>query len=426
MAVLAPSHDGRAVAYGAVVAVLVPLALAAGLPALVAFAAPFGVALVLGLRRRGPEDIEASLTLDRATLLEGDEVEATLRVRCRSDLRVVVRIGTGLAITVAPDSPSVVVLAPGERTATVRLVAHDWGRHVSARLSVAARLPAGLVEWEGAAGVGDTVRVLPRPVRVRQLLDPARPRAIAGLHPSRSIGDGVDFAEIRPWAPGDRVRTINRRASARRGAPHVNRYHPDRTGDVVLLVDTFGDAASSAPTTVSRDAVARAARAAWALAQLHLAAQDRVGFLASGRVGAWLPPGGGDRARYRLLATFLDLGADVADGTTRWGLHPERLVPRDALVLAFTPLWRPQSIAPLVNLRRAGCHVGAVVIDTSDLGDAPVTAEEHLARRLWTLQLDDRCATLGEGGVPHARWPVGGEVGHAVARLRALERRSWR
>lgn len=423
---LAPRHDGRALAYGAIVVLFVPAALAGGLPALVAFAAPFGVALVLGLRLRSPQSVDATLTVARSTLLEGDEVDAVLTVRCRDDLRVLVRLATGPAVTLAEGQSPLVLLPPGVREAHVRLAAREWGRHVTARLYASARLPAGLVEWEGPAGTGDAVRVLPRPVRVRQLLDPARPRAVAGVHASRAIGDGVDLAEIRPWAPGDRVRSLNRRASARRGSPHVNRYHPDRSGDVVLLVDTFGDSASSVPSTVSREAVARAARAAWALAQLHLAAQDRVGFLASGRVGAWLPPGGGDRARYRLLATFLELGADVADGTARWGLHPERLVARDALVVAFTPLWRPQSVPPLVNLRRAGCHVAAVVVDTSDLGTAPATEAERTAQRVWGLQLEDRCAALAEGGVPTARWHAGGELGHAVARLRALERAARR
>ena len=46
---------------------------------------------------------------------------------------------------------------------------------------------------------------------------------------------------MREWAPGDRVKSINWRASARRGVLWVNEQHPERNTDVVLFLDTFTD-----------------------------------------------------------------------------------------------------------------------------------------------------------------------------------------
>ncbi len=417
-----PRHDGRVIGYATVVTIGITLAVAAGRPALAAFAAPFVVALFLGLRVRVPLDIAATSSVDHKTLLEGDEFEATITVACRADLHVTLRVVPNVGVGVAAGEHNIVTLPPGQRTAVVRHVALEWGSHHAASFIASAWLPGGLLVWQGAAGVGERVRVLPRPVRLRQLLDPSHARVIAGIHGSRAVGDGIDFAEIRPWVPGDRLRHLNRRASARRRAPHVNRFHPERAGDVVLLIDSFGDISTSTSSTLNRAVIARAARAAWALAQVHLRAHDRVGFLSYGRVGSWLPPGGGDRARYRLLSILLDLGGDVADGTTRWGTNPSRVVPTNALVVAFTPLWHAQSVATLVQLRRVGCNVAAVVVDTSDLMAPPATAKDELAVRFWNLQLIERRRALSAAGVVEVLWPAGGDVGHAIARVRQLSR----
>ena len=86
--------------------------------------------------------------------------------------------------------------------------------------------------------------MLPRPEQLRSLLDPP-PRAASGTHASGARGGGLDFAELRPLVPGDRLSEVNWRASARRPLGEqgllVNARHPERTGDVVLLLDTAAD-----------------------------------------------------------------------------------------------------------------------------------------------------------------------------------------
>ena len=118
------------------------------------------------------------------------------------------------------------------------------------------------------------------------------------------------------------------------------------------MIDTFNDRHGQL-SDYGRGALPRCARATWSLAKLHLSAQDRVGFLAYGRIGLWLPPGGGDRARYRLLDTLITLGTAASAGDASWSVSPQRAVPPDALVVAFTPLWDSRIIAVLQNLKRA-------------------------------------------------------------------------
>ena len=63
--------------------------------------------------------------------------------------------------------------------------------------------------------------------------------------------------------PGDRLRSINWRASARRGELIVNDRHPERNTDVILFLDSFAEAR----TARAESTLDRAVRAAATLAR---------------------------------------------------------------------------------------------------------------------------------------------------------------
>lgn len=106
----------------------------------------------------------------------------------------------------------------------------------------------------------------------RQLARAKAPaRASAGRHggrPAPPLGDGTDFAEHRAYRPGDDVRRIDWRASARIGAPQLRRYHEERTAPCVLVVDRR---ASMRFATRGRLKVTQAVRLAVLLAALYTA-----------------------------------------------------------------------------------------------------------------------------------------------------------
>jgi uncharacterized protein (DUF58 family) len=278
---------------------------------------------------------------------------------------------------------------------------------------VEASLPAGLVRWTGRAGDAPVTRVLPRALRLQQLLDPPAVRGSAGMHRSSMVGDGTDFAEVRPFVAGDRLRHLNWRATARLGSPHVNRHHPDRGSDVVLLVDSFADEHGEL-SVAGREAVARCARAAWTISRMHLGAQDRVGFCTHGRMALWLAPDSGDRARYRILDTVLQVGTGI-DGRARTHLPLTGAIPLHALVVALTPLWDRRMLFTLRSLQMQGHSIVTVVVDTTDV----VTTEGSLSRRLWTLMLDERRRDLRRSGLTEVLWSHEGNLAASIARLRA-------
>ncbi|MDT8397914.1 MAG: DUF58 domain-containing protein, partial [Pseudomonadales bacterium] len=60
---------------------------------------------------------------------------------------------------------------------------------------------------------------------------------MAGSHISRIKGRGVDFEEHRAYQPGDDIRSIDWRVTARRGKPHTKLFQEERERPVLLAVD---------------------------------------------------------------------------------------------------------------------------------------------------------------------------------------------
>ncbi|NKB87030.1 MAG: DUF58 domain-containing protein [Acidobacteria bacterium] len=87
------------------------------------------------------------------------------------------------------------------------------------------------VELAGLAGLQHKVRGLT--LKPKQAVH----SLLAGRHASRMRGRGLDFEEIRGYLPGDDIRTIDWRVTARTGEPHVRVYTEERERPVLLLVD---------------------------------------------------------------------------------------------------------------------------------------------------------------------------------------------
>jgi hypothetical protein len=195
---------------------------------------------------------------------------------------------TGVAPTNAEPLSWPLMDDSGQAEVQLSLRATRWGRHPVAATWVQLRAPFGLLAWTGAVHTGPTLRVLPGTERLDRLLDPADSRAVWGAHRSRRIGDGHEFAELRPYQAGDRLRDLSWVATARHGRPFVNRHHPDLAGDVVIALDLLDDGSIG-----GREGLLRAARVAWALASVHLRANDRVGLAGLSGSTRWLPPRAG-------------------------------------------------------------------------------------------------------------------------------------
>ncbi|MBQ0831605.1 DUF58 domain-containing protein [Marinobacter sp.] len=102
---------------------------------------------------------------------------------------------------------------------------------------------------------------------------PARARQ-AGLQRSAQRGRGMAFSEVRLYQPGDDIRSIDWRVTARRQAPHTKLYEEERERPVLLLCD-LGPTLFFASTGAFKQV--RCAQLASILAWLALSAGDQVG-----------------------------------------------------------------------------------------------------------------------------------------------------
>lgn len=96
----------------------------------------------------------------------------------------------------------------------------------------------------------------------------------SGLKVSKTRGRGVDFAEVRPYQPGDDVRTIDWRVTARKNKPHTKVFREERERPVLIFVDQsqrmFFGSQLRLKSVAAADITAR-------LAWQTLSAGDRVG-----------------------------------------------------------------------------------------------------------------------------------------------------
>lgn len=411
---LQPARDGRLIPYALIAVGGLAAALIGGHAALAALAVPFAIALGLGLRRTGPVPVTARIRLEAGQVVEGDVVEGRIALGWDGAFHAQVLLHRLQGVTAEGDAALAWSFPAGTGAVEIpfRVRATRWGRHTAAEVWVRLEAPFGLLSWTGKVVTGPTLRVLPGSERLNRLLDPAESRAILGMHRTRRIGDGGEFAQLRPYQPGDRLRDLNWAATARHGRPFVNRYHPELSGEVVIAIDAFSDG-----STGSTDALRRAARAAWALASVHLKANDRVGLAGLGGRTEWLPPAGGRLARYRLLEALLTIGADVvqpaAVGRARAGT-----VPPSALVIAITPLHDDLTVATLKGWRARGRSVAVVTVDTTEFLPPPATAAEAMAFRLWRLEIGSRKRALERLGIPIIPAPTDGPIAPVVSALR--------
>src|SRR5215468_1050770 len=76
-------------------------------------------------------------------------------------------------------------------------------------------------------------------LRARRLARP-EPRVggqRAATHVSRFRGRGVDYAESRNYQPGDDIRQMDWRVTARTGRPHTKVFQEEREQSILLIVD---------------------------------------------------------------------------------------------------------------------------------------------------------------------------------------------
>jgi uncharacterized protein (DUF58 family) len=152
------------------------------------------------------------------------------------------------------------------------------GDHQAHRVTIRSLGPLGLAGRQGSHLVPWTVRALP-PFTSRKHLPSrlARLRELDGRTSLLTRGQGTEFDSLREYLPGDDVRSIDWRASARRTTVAVRTWRPERDRHILIVLDTGRTSAGRVGDAPRLDAALDAALLLTALAGR---AGDRVDLLA--------------------------------------------------------------------------------------------------------------------------------------------------
>ena len=194
-------------------------------------------------------------------------------------------------------------------------------------------------------------------------------QGVAGDYHAVFKGLGMEFAEVRPYQPGDDVRTIDWNVTARMGVPFVKKYVEERDLTVFLVVDVSGSLSFGSRAIHKREL---AAEIAALLAFAAVRNQDRVGAaLVSDRLELFLPPQRRRTHVLRLVREVLDRPAhgktDLQSGLDKVLASLKR---RSVLFLISDFLGTP----PVRALKAAAARHDLIVVEIVDPRDQEIPA----------------------------------------------------
>jgi uncharacterized protein (DUF58 family) len=228
------------------------------------------------------------------------------------------------------------------------------------------------------------------------------------------VGEGIEFAGVRSYLPGDRLRDVNWRVTSRRGQLHVNQRAAQRAADLVVMIDAFSDVGPPGQTTLDT-----AVRGAAGLVAAYLRTGDRAGIVTLGGMLRWLGPAPGERQFYRIAEMVLGVRFH-SDVTPDLGRIPRTALPPGALVVLFSPLIDQRSLGVVTDLRQRGFPVVVVDVLRAEPSGLAGSRLSNVGLRIWRLDRDAQRFGLESAGIPVISWPVDEELDAAMATVRRV------
>ena len=159
----------------------------------------------------------------------------------------------------------------------------------------------------------DVKELMAKVGKIRILTNKLIDDQLSGDYHSTFKGQGVEFDEVRPYTPGDDVRTIDWNVTAKTGLPYIKRFSEERELTILFLVDVSG---SQGYGSVRRSKMELAAEVTALLALTAIRNQDKIGLiLFSDQIVKYIPPRKGRDSVMRLVREVLAAEDDAKGGT---------------------------------------------------------------------------------------------------------------
>ena len=301
------------------------------------------------------------------------------------------------AVCTAGSPRLLITLRAGEtQTFTHTIKFPRRGKYTLGRLYGRVHPGTDLQPWLAEDHHRQVCHVYPRIAPLPRPLPPLHTHVSFGNYVSRNAGEGLEFAGVRPYRHGDRLRRVHWRTSLRRQALYVNDYYSERNADIVILIDTLAMIETDEHSTLDI-----AVRTAASLAAHYLYHKDRVGLVNYGGVCTWVSPALGQQQLYRILDALLETRPHFSYLAKDIALVPPRVLPPGALIFVLTAFLDPRIETALRDLLARSFPM--VLILTSPIYAAPKGGDQRATEateRLWRLDMDLRLREFRSLGVP--------------------------
>lgn len=390
-----------------------------GEPAMTALVAPLLVVGVLGLVHRPHSRPRLTARVEHATLHEGQGTRSHLLVDDLEEVEQVTRMLAPVPYVAVHPADGCLSAMVARGLPTLEISARRWGRRTLGDEGVALTSAWAGYRWGPVTLVGNQLQVLPVRAAFASHAEVPHPQGLIGAHRSNRTGEGSEFASIRPFQSGDRLRRINWRVSLREDALHVVTARGEEDSGILLVVDALADHGRSGGIDGDQSSLDVAVRAAAALAEHHIRAGDRVSLRVVG-VGRESVAFGSGKRHLRLIQNRLAL---VVPGELR-GISAESFQLRataGTVVMVFSPMLSDAIAAATAAVLRSGLPV--LVVDTLSDQAAPAVLEgtdprvADLAWRMRRLEREQVLERLSGIGCPVVAWRGPGTLDDVLRRL---------
>ncbi len=307
-------------------------------------------------------DLEVERTTERVRIREGETTRVRVRVRNAGPravalLQVRDRVPPELRGKNTRSGFSTSLKAGEIRDLYYELSANSFGVHTLGPMFLRVQDSTGLFESRAELRSYSRLAVFPETTEKLEHLAirPRRTRSWPGEIAARRSGTGMDYFNVRRLMPGDPVKRINWKASARHSEGSdellVNEFVAEVGAEVLIVLDP-GRVTGSRP---GRDStIVHSVRAALSIAERLLHDRNRVGLLTTGAEPRRIAPGYGRRQFDRIALSILQVepgGSDIEWWVER-SIH--LFFPNISQIVFVSPLMDANSISAAAELTRDG------------------------------------------------------------------------
>jgi uncharacterized protein (DUF58 family) len=396
-------------------------------PDILVASTPLVAVAVWSIMRRPQAGMEATRALRRRSLREGEATALRITVAapgadevwvgCAASAWADLRPGGGVTTTLvnrASTSVDVEIVATMTR----------WGHHLVGPAAVGGLSAWAAYQWGPTYLDALDVEVLPLAPVFDSTAPMPHPQGIVGIDRSARLGEGSEFATIRPFQSGDRLRRIHWPTTLRSQTVNVTATYSDQDSQVIVVVDAANDIGLSGGVHGIASTLDATVRSAAALCEHYVRRGDRVALHVTGSERSQYVRASTGRVHLRrMLSTLARTTAGGAGGDAG---DPRMRIDPGALVCICSPLISSASMARAVDLARRGLSL--VVVDTmpdtvSHLADDEGGSDPavNLAWRIRLLQRDAEVRAVASLGVPVVPWRGPGSLDQV---LRQVSRRA--